>query len=104
MDATAKDTQAAGELILELTSSISLEGMQTFKHVAWDMINGAEIKYPQPKATFKFDFLLTKKGAWFYVNSSNDVIAFKHQQVIVEGHGEKWAVIDPKTASIVNQG
>jgi hypothetical protein len=67
-----------------------------------DMFNGREIKYPVLDSKLKYDFIFTKEGKWFYVNSSDDF-----QKLIsinsppVEKRKENWAIVEPLTGKII---
>lgn len=75
---------------------------------ATDMFNGRVIKWPAPPGESRelpFDFVFTRKGSWFYVNSIREPKhkLVKQQSAVVVGVGERWAIIDSTTGNVVTQ-
>ena len=69
------------------------------------MKTGAPIKYPAPdpsKITLKYDFVFTKHGEWFYINSFNDPNArlVNKQTEPIVAQKEHWVILDPRTGRI----
>lgn len=75
---------------------------------ATDMFNGRAITWPAPpneKRELPFDFVFTKKGEWFYVNSIRDPkhkLVAKQSAAVVEA-GEWWAIVESATGKVVAQ-
>ena len=69
------------------------------------MKTGAAIRYPSPdpsKNTLKYDFVFTKNGEWFYINSFDDPDSHlvKRQAKPVTASKEHWVILNPNTGSI----
>ena len=75
---------------------------------AIDMFDGgAKMTYPAPvdseRQRLKYDFIFTKRGNWYYVNSFDNIMdpRVARQGLVCTRKGEKWRIIEVKTNMIV---
>lgn len=68
-----------------------------------DHFGGNEIKRPIENPTLKYDFDFRRIGdtTWRYINSSNDLDAFREQIVAVVSNKGEYRIVDNKTGKIV---
>ena len=70
-----------------------------------DFYTCSELAYPvTTPVRFKLDFVFSKDGNWWYINSFNEDSEADGQKTAVTQHGERWVCVDPKTGDVIKHG